>query len=183
MLAVYRAKSVDEALRVCVDVNHTGGLGHTAVIFSCNEEIIRKFGNVMDAGRIIVNSPGSIGALGGVYNDMMPTFSFGCGTGGGNSTTDNVNVYHYLNIKRVARRTQAHMWFRVPNQIYFNMNAVENLRQFPSRSTIIVTSPMLEQIGLLDIVRRYLPAQTLTRVLTIPDAEPEVKVISTAWRR
>ena len=89
----------------------------------------------MNAGRIIVNSPGSIGALGGVYNDMVPTFSFGCGTGGGNSTTDNVNVYHYLNIKRVARRTPAHMWFRVPNQIYFNMNAVENLRQFPSRST------------------------------------------------
>jgi acyl-CoA reductase-like NAD-dependent aldehyde dehydrogenase len=41
--AVYRAKSVDEALRVCVDVNHAGGLGHTAVIFSCNDEIIRKF--------------------------------------------------------------------------------------------------------------------------------------------
>ncbi len=42
VLAVYRAKSVDEALRVCVDVNHAGGLGHTAVIFSTNEEIIRQ---------------------------------------------------------------------------------------------------------------------------------------------
>src|SRR5208337_2856358 len=125
VLAVYRAKSVDEALKVCVDVNHAGGLGHTAVIFSNNDEIIRKFGEMMNAGRIIVNSPGSVGALGGIYNDMVPTFSFGCGTGGGNSTTDNVNIYHYLNIKRVARRTQAHMWFRVPNQIYFNMNAVE----------------------------------------------------------
>ena len=154
VLAVYRAKSVDEALKVCVDVNHAGGLGHTAVVFSRNEEIIRKFSDVINAGRIIVNSPGSIGALGGVYNDMVPTFSFGCGTGGGNSTTDNVNVYHYLNIKRVARRTQAHMWFRVPNQIYFNMNAVENLRQFPSRSTIIVTNPPLEQIGHVDTVRR-----------------------------
>ena len=123
-------------LKVCVDVNHAGGLGHTAVVFSNNEDVIRRFGDVINAGRIIVNSPGSIGALGGVYNDMVPTFSFGCGTGGGNSTTDNVNVYHYLNIKRMARRTQAHMWFRVPNQIYFNMNAVENLRNFPSRSTI-----------------------------------------------
>ena len=123
-----------------MDVNHAGGLGHTAVVFSRNDEVIRKFGEVINAGRIIVNSPGSIGALGGVYNDMVPTFSFGCGTGGGNSTTDNVNIYHYLNIKRVARRTQDHMWFRVPNQIYFNMNAVENLRQFPSRSTIIVTN-------------------------------------------
>ena len=178
VLAVYRAKSVDEALRVCVDVNHAGGLGHTAVIFSANDEIVRRFGNAVNAGRIIVNSPGSIGALGGVYNDMVPTFSFGCGTGGGNSTTDNVNVYHYLNIKRMARRSQAHMWFRVPNQIYFNKNAVENLRQFPSQSTIIVTTPMLEQIGLLDMVRRSIPPQTLARVLTIPDAEPEVNVVN-----
>ncbi len=177
VLSVYRAYSAEEALRVCVDVNHAGGLGHTAVIFSRNEEIIGKFSEVINAGRIIVNSPGSIGALGGVYNDMVPTFSFGCGTGGGNSTTDNVNLYHYLNIKRVARRTQAHMWFRVPNQIYFNMNAVENLRQFASQSTVIVTNPLLEQMGHVDLVRRALPPQTPVRVLAIPDAEPDVHVI------
>ncbi|PYX74930.1 MAG: bifunctional acetaldehyde-CoA/alcohol dehydrogenase [Acidobacteria bacterium] len=177
VLAVYRAKSVGEALRVCVDVNHAGGLGHTAVIFSRNEDVIRKFGNVINAGRIIVNSPGSVGALGSVYNDLAPTFSFGCGTGGGNSTTDNVNIFHYLNVKRVARRTQNHMWFRVPNQIYFNMNAVENLRQFPSLSTIIVTNPSLERIGHVDIVRRHICPKTHVHVQVIPDAEPEVKVI------
>ena len=177
VLAVYRAKSVDEALKVCVDVNHAGGLGHTAVIFSRNDAIIQKFGEVINAGRIIVNSPGSVGAFGGIYNDMVPTFSFGCGTGGGNSTTDNVNVYHYLNIKRVARRTQAHMWFRVPNQIYFNVNAVENLRRLASRSTVIVTNQALEQFGLVDVVRRNIPAQTLVHVSVIPDAEPEVKVV------
>jgi acetaldehyde dehydrogenase/alcohol dehydrogenase len=177
VLAVYRAKSVNEALTVCVDVNHAGGIGHTAVIFSRNDEIIQKFGELMNAGRIIVNSPGSIGALGGVYNDMVPTFSFGCGTGGGNSTTDNVNVYNYLNIKRVARRTQAHMWFRVPNQIYFNMNAVENLRRFPSRSTVIITNPAMEQFGHVDTVRRNIPPETLVHVSVIPDAEPEVKVV------
>src|SRR5208337_4518547 len=167
VLAVYRAKSVDEALKVCVDVNHAGGLGHTAVIFSRNEEVIRRFSEVINAGRIIVNSPGSIGALGGIYNDMVPTFSFGCGTGGGNSTMDNVNVYNYLNVKRVARRTQAHMWFRIPDQIYFNLNAVENLGHFPSRSTVIFTNPFLEQNGHVDIVRRYIPPQTLVHVSVI----------------
>jgi len=177
VLAVYRAKSVADALRVCIDVNHAGGLGHTAVIFSRNDEVIRKFGEVINAGRIIVNSPGAIGALGAVYNDLVPTFSFGCGTGGGNSTTDNVNIYHYLNIKRLARRTQNHMWFRVPNQIYFNWNAVENLRQFPSRSTVIITNPSLEQIGHVDIVRRNLRPETQVHVSVIPDAEPEVQVI------
>jgi len=177
VLSVYRAKSVDEALKVCVDVNHAGGVGHTAVVFSRDDEVVRRFSEVINAGRIIVNSPGSIGAFGGVYNDMVPTFSFGCGTGGGNSTTDNVNVYHYLNIKRVARRTQAHMWFRVPNQIYFNMNAVENLRRLQSKSTIIITNPGMEQIGYVDVVRRQLLPEALVHVCVIPDAEPEVKTI------
>ena len=177
VLAVCRASSVEEALKLCLAVNYAGGRGHTAVIFSHNDDIVRRFSEVIDAGRIIVNAPGSIGALGGVYNDLVPTFSFGCGTGGGNSTTDNVNVYHYLNIKRVARRTPAHMWFRVPNQIYFNMRAVENLRDFPSQSTLIVTNAALEKMGHVDIVRHALPPDTLVRVLTIPDAEPEMKVV------
>jgi acetaldehyde dehydrogenase/alcohol dehydrogenase len=177
VLSVYRAKSTDEALKVCIDVNHAGGLGHTAVIFSRNDEIIRQFGNVINAGRIIVNSPGAIGALGAVYNDLVPTFSFGCGTGGGNSTTDNVNIQHYLNIKRVARRTQNHMWFRVPNQIFFNLNAVENLGHFPSQTTIIVTNPALEHMGHVDIVRRHMCPKTHVHLCVIPDAEPEVQVI------
>jgi len=69
------------------------------------------------------------------------------------------------------------MWFRVPNQIYFNMNAVENLRHFPSRSTILVTNPALEQIGHADIVRRNIDPATHVHVSVIPDAEPEVQVI------
>ena len=177
VLSVCRAKSVDQALKLCVDVNHAGGLGHTAVIFSRNDNVIQKFGEVINAGRIIVNSPGSIGALGGVYNDMVPTFSFGCGTGGGNSTTDNVNIYHYLNIKRMARRTPPHMWFRVPNQIYFNFNAVENVFQFPSQSTVIISNPALEQIGHVDGVRKCITPGTRVHVSVIPDAEPEFKVI------
>ena len=177
VLSVYRANSTEEALKVCIDVNHAGGLGHTAVIFSRNDAIVRQFGNVINAGRIIVNSPGAIGALGAVYNDLVPTFSFGCGTGGGNSTTDNVNIQHYLNIKRVARRTQNHMWFRVPNQIFFNLNAVENLGHFPSQITIIVTNPALEHMGHVDIVRRHLCPKTHVHLCVIPDAEPEVQVI------
>jgi acetaldehyde dehydrogenase / alcohol dehydrogenase len=177
VLAVYRAKSTAEALKVCVDVNHFGGLGHTSVVFSRNEEIVRKFGEVINTGRVIVNSPGSIGAIGGVYNDMVPTLSFGCGTGGGNSTTDNVNVFHYLNVKRVARRVETHMWFRIPNQIYFNRNAIENLLQFPSRSTVIVTNPVLERAGHVGTVRRHLRPDTLVHVLPIPEAEPELRVV------
>jgi acetaldehyde dehydrogenase/alcohol dehydrogenase len=177
VLAVYRAKSADEALATCAAVNRFGGLGHTSVVFSRNEDIVRRFSDLINTGRIIVNSPGSIGAIGGVYNDMVPTFSFGCGTGGGTSTTDNVNVFHYLNIKRVAKRMQAPMWFRIPNQIYFNRNAVETVGRFPTRSTVIVTNRFLEQAGHVEVVRRSLPQGTAVHVAVIPDAEPELKVV------
>jgi acetaldehyde dehydrogenase/alcohol dehydrogenase len=146
--------------------------------FSRNEEVIRKFGESINAGRIILNSPRSIGAMGCVYNDMVPpTSSFGYGTGGGNSTTDNVNGYHYLDIERVAGRTQAHIWSRIPNRIYFNWNAVENPAQFPSRSAVIVASPVLEQIGHVETVRQHIRSGTPVHVLVIPDAEPEMGVI------
>jgi hypothetical protein len=46
-----------------------------------------------------------------------------------------------------------------------------------------VTNPVLEQMGHVDIVRRAMPPQTVVRVLAIPDAEPEVKVVMQVWRR
>jgi acetaldehyde dehydrogenase/alcohol dehydrogenase len=57
------------------------------------------------------------------------------------------------------------------------MNAVENVGQFPSRSTIIVTNPALERMGQADIVRRYISPETHVHLLVIPDAEPETKVV------
>lgn len=130
VLSIFEAKNTQEALNACLDVNYHGGTGHTASVFSQNEAVIREFADKINAGRIVVNSPSSIGALGGVYNDLIPTFSFGCGTGGGNITMDNINVKHYLNIKKVAKRTTASMWFRVPNEIYFNQHSVEALRTY-----------------------------------------------------
>ncbi len=69
------------------------------------------------------------------------------------------------------------MWYRIPNQIYFNMNAVENAGQFPSQSTIIVTNPALERMGQVDVVRRYISPETHVHLLVIPDAEPDTKLV------
>ena len=80
-------------------------------------------------GRILVNAPTAVGALGGVYNSLTPTFSLGCGTWGGSSTTDNVNYRNLLNIKTVSRRQAPPQWFRVPSDTYFNPGALENLRE------------------------------------------------------
>ncbi len=69
------------------------------------------------------------------------------------------------------------MWFRVPSQTYFNINPTENLRNFPSRSTLVITNPARGQIGNVDIVKRCIPPETQVRLTIIPDAQPDLKIV------
>lgn len=177
VLGVLPVKSVDDAINVCLDVSHNGGLGHTASVFATDDSVIQKFAMALNAGRIVVNSPATIGGLGGVYNDLSPTFSFGCGTGGGNITMDNLNIYHYMNIKRVARRTPGHAWFRLPNQIYFNLNSLENLRAIDSETTVIITTKGAEKRGHVDTVRGHMKETIHTHTFSEVEPEPTLATI------
>jgi acetaldehyde dehydrogenase/alcohol dehydrogenase len=108
ILAFYEAASIERAIDLCRKINDHGGLGHTISMFSANEERIRYFASTMNAGRILVNTPASHGALGGTYNSLRPSLTLGCGTGGKNITTDNITALHLLNIQRIARRKDNH---------------------------------------------------------------------------
>ena len=95
-----KEEGIDKAERLL----EFGGLGHSAVIHSEDREINLKFSEKMKAGRIIVNSPSTHGAIGDIYNTNMPSLTLGCGSFGGNSTTANVSSVNLINIKRVAKR-------------------------------------------------------------------------------
>jgi len=104
VLASYTAIDLEHAIDLCRRINRHGGLGHTASIFSRNEKMIERFAEEMNAGRILVNTPASQGALGGTFNALQPSMTLGCGSGGKNITTDNVSARHLINIQRVAGR-------------------------------------------------------------------------------
>ena len=104
ILAFYVADKFDQAIELCRRINRYGGLGHTASIFSNDEEKIEYFSSAINAGRILVNTPASQGALGGTFNRLRPSLMLACGTSGKNITTDNISVRHLLNIHRIARR-------------------------------------------------------------------------------
>ena len=107
ILAFYTANDIQQAIDLCRKININGGLGHTISIFSNNNERIEYFASTMNAGRILVNTPASQGALGGTYNTLLPSLTLGCGTGGKNITTDNISAKHLLNIQRIARRKES----------------------------------------------------------------------------
>lgn len=110
ILAFYLEEDFDQAIRRCSEVTRFGGMGHTAVIYSNTDERIEYFSRVIDAGRILVNMPSTFGALGGMYNFLDPSFTLACGSGGKNTSTDNITVQHLLNIHRITRRRPNWRW-------------------------------------------------------------------------
>ncbi len=171
VLAILKAESEQDALNKCLFVNYSGGTGHTAGIFANDENVILNFRSLINAGRIIVNQPTALGGLGGFYNNLPTTLSFGCGTGGGNSTTENVNIYNLLNIKRVPRRQTSPMWFRIPNQIHFNAGSLAVLKTIPARNIFIITDKTMDKLGIVKKVLENLPSDSTFKIFT--DVEPE----------
>jgi acetaldehyde dehydrogenase/alcohol dehydrogenase len=171
VLGIVCSPSVEHAIGTCELVTEHGGLGHTSAVYATDEKVIERFALTIRTGRILVNAPTAVGALGGVYNSMTPTFSLGCGTWGGSNTTDNVNYRNLLNIKAVSRRQAPPQWFRVPSDTYFNPGALENLRQLATSRPIIVTDADCEARGVADEVRRHLGTDAV-RVFSGIQPEP-----------
>ncbi|MGE5357524.1 MAG: aldehyde dehydrogenase family protein, partial [Bacteroidales bacterium] len=57
VLAFYECRDFQDALKRCIEINYYGGIGHTASIYSNDDERILTFASLMNAGRIVVNTP------------------------------------------------------------------------------------------------------------------------------
>ena len=157
VLAYYIVKDSKEGIDLAEKLIEFGGMGHSAVIHSEDENVIQEFSERVKVGRIIVNSPSTHGAIGDIYNTNMPSLTLGCGTFGGNSTTSNVSSVNLINIKRVAKRRVNMQWFKIPNKIYFEAGSLQYLEKMPDISkAFIVTDEGMVKLGYVDKVLYYL---------------------------
>ena len=157
VLACFKVKSTEEGFKRAEEMINFGGEGHSAVIHSNDQNVIEQFSLRMKAGRIIVNSPSSQGAIGDIYNAHMPSLTLGCGTYGGNSVSTNVGTVHLINIKKMARRRNNMQWFKVPPKIYFEKGAIQYLEKMHNISrAFIVTDPGMVELGYVDKILFYL---------------------------
>jgi acetaldehyde dehydrogenase / alcohol dehydrogenase len=109
VLAYYRVDSYARAIDTCEALNRWGGVGHTVGVYANDERVVEDFA-MMNAGRILVNTPSSQGAIGGTFNTLRPSLTLACGTEAGNVSTDNISTDHLLNIHRVARLRPNSRW-------------------------------------------------------------------------
>ena len=162
VLGLVRSPSVEHGIRACELVTEHGGLGHTSAVYASDDDVIERFSLAIRTGRILVNAPTAVGALGGIYNSMTPTFSLGCGTWGGSNTTDNVNYRNLLNIKAVSRRQTPPQWFRVPVGHLLQPRARSRTSGCSTpRRPMIVTDGPTEARGVADESASYLAADAV----------------------
>ncbi len=187
VLAMYKAADFEEALAKAERLVIDGGYGHTASLFIDEftaKERREAFEARMKACRILINTPASQGGVGDMYNfRLAPSLTLGCGSWGGNATTDNVGVSHLLNIKTVAERRENMLWFRVPSKIYIKKGclpmALEELRtERHTQRVFIVTDAFLFGHGFLDTVTHKLGELDIAYTVYF-DVEPDPSLAST----
>ncbi|MGQ3477585.1 bifunctional acetaldehyde-CoA/alcohol dehydrogenase [Paenibacillus sp. TY11] len=180
VLACYKVKNAEQGIQRAAEVVEFGGMGHSSAIHSNDEDVIARFANRLQTGRIIVNAPSTHGAIGDMYNTNLPSLTLGCGSYGRNSTSSNVSAVNLINVKRVAKRTVNMQWFKVPSKIYFEKNSTQYLAKMPDITRVaIITDPMMVQLGYVDRVIHYLhQRQTPVAIEVFSEVEPDPSTVT-----
>lgn len=155
VLAMYKAKDIEDAFSKAERLIADGGFGHTSSIYlnaSTEQKKLHEFAERMKTCRILVNTPSSHGGIGDLYNfRLAPSLTLGCGSWGGNSVSENVGVKHLLNIKTVAERRENMLWFRTPEKIYIKKGclptALGELADMGKKRAFVVTDSFLYKNG------------------------------------
>ncbi len=156
VLAMYRAKDIQDAFDKAEHLIADGGYGHTSSIYlnaTTEKAKLAEFGERMKTCRILVNTPSSHGGIGDLYNfKLSPSLTLGCGSWGGNSVSENVGVKHLLNVKTVAERRENMLWFRAPEKVYLKKGclpvALDELKTVMNKKrAFIVTDSFLYHNG------------------------------------
>jgi acetaldehyde dehydrogenase (acetylating) len=117
-LAFFVVDGIEAGANKCEEILQFGGMGHTAGMHTQSREAAIRYGEQMPASRVIINSPTTHGAI-GFSTDLSPSMTLGCGSWGGNVTSDNVSPIHLMDIKRVAFETKTvsteNSKFQIPN--------------------------------------------------------------------
>ncbi len=181
VLAMYKAKSFEDALTKAEHLIADGGYGHTSIIY-LNErtetEKLAEFSARMKTCRILVNTPSAHGGIGDLYNfKLAPSLTLGCGSWGGNSVSENVGVKHLLNIKTVAERRENMLWFRAPQKVYIKKGclpvALDELKTVRgSKKAFIVTDTFLYENGYTKPITDKLDEMGITHT-TFFDVQPD----------
>lgn len=160
LLSIYKSETREEGIEIVRSLLAYQGAGHNAAIQigAMDDPFVKEYGIKVEASRILVNQPDSIGGVGDIYTDAMrPSLTLGTGSWGKNSLSHNLSTYDLLNVKTVAKRRNRPQWVRLPKEIYYEKNAISYLQELPHvHKAFIVADPGMVKFGFVDKVLEQL---------------------------
>jgi len=180
VLAVLRAGSEQQGFDLAADMVAFHGQGHSSVIHTEDTALAEEYGKRMKTVRVIVNAPSSQGAIGGIYNGLLPSLTLGCGSWGSTSVSNNVSAAQLLNVKRVSTRRNNLQWFKVPPKIYFEPQSIRYLASMPDVHRVtVVTDATMTRLGFVDRIEHVLRRRREpVTIQVIDNVEPEPSIDS-----
>ena len=153
VLEFYVERDWHYACERCIELLINEGQGHTLVIHSNNEEVIREFARKKPVFRVLVNTPSAIGGIGATTN-LFPALTLGCGALGGGSASDNISPLNLINVRRVGYGVRDLSYFRdekeeVSNQCVqdnCNNSAAEALKNLDEETLKLVLARLLQEV-------------------------------------
>lgn len=136
ILAFYTAENWEKACERAIELLMNEGKGHTMIIHTENKELVKEFALKKPVSRLLINTPGSLGGIGGSTN-LAPALTLGCGAVGGSSTSDNVTPMNLLNIRKVG-------W------------GVKELEDFREKKSCSSSCDSLEEMNIEELVKKVL---------------------------
>jgi sulfoacetaldehyde dehydrogenase len=103
VLAIFKYAGFDNLLKMVSAIFEVGGKGHSLGIASFDDDHIHRLASMAPVSRMMVRQPNVSGNAGSFTNGMPMTASLGCGTWGGNITSENISVKQYMNTTWVSR--------------------------------------------------------------------------------
>jgi acetaldehyde dehydrogenase (acetylating) len=195
ILAFYSAPNLAAGIETCVRLLQHGGLGHTCSIHSQSEAAVKQYGLAVPAFRVVVNTSAVHGSI-GYSTNLFPAMTLGCGSPGGNITSDNIGPHHLMNIKRVAWESRAIEHRTVPADQRLAgspVSASESRPQAaaatagvgpkPSASPAVSAAALAQDTGDSTVPDRETIARVVERVLAargIPHGRPQNREASPA---
>ena len=111
VLAVHKyCGEFQNAIDAVMAIHAVGGIGHSVGMFSFDDEHIHRMAMVARVGRMMIRQAQSKANAGSMMNGMPMTSSIGCGTWGGNATSENIHLHHYMNVTWVSREYDKPDW-------------------------------------------------------------------------
>jgi len=169
ILAFYVADGLAQAAKRSQEVLAYGGMGHTAGIHTRSREAAVQFGAEMPASRITVNTPTTHGAI-GFSTALPPSMTLGCGSWGGNVTSDNVSPLHLMDIKRVAFETRPVKSARPAVGVQPAVSAPQSQPAAP-----VVAGGKVDRQEIAAIVDRFLAGKRVEAPSPTPLPRPEIE--------